>query len=125
MIRGARCSGRSAPDAAVSPGAVPRPLVVERSSDMTRIHVCQSSRGRLLAARRCAGVGLVAVATVLMPWIGHADDRWADGRHFTLLDSAAESSVPPPSAAQAIAALSPGSVVIAQAGAAPSQGKDW
>jgi len=67
----------------------------------------------------------MAMTTALVPWTGHADDQWADGRHFALLDSADEGSAPPPSTAQAVAALSPGSIVIAQAGAAPAQGKDW
>src|SRR5215470_6893471 len=72
-----------------------------------------------------AWLGLIAVILALVPWPGHADDPWTAGRHFGLQDSTGGSGAPSPVTEQVVAALSPGSVVIAQAGAAPPQGKEW
>src|SRR5215467_11679860 len=70
-------------------------------------------------------LGWIVVVLALVPWPGHADDQWTADRHFGLLDSTGGTDAPSPVTEQVVAALSPGSVVIAQAGAAPAQGKDW
>jgi hypothetical protein len=63
-----------------------------------------------------AWLGLLAVALALIPWPGHADDQWTEGRRFGLLESADGSGAAPVVAAQVVAALTPGSVLVAQAG---------
>jgi hypothetical protein len=77
--------------------------------------------------RRWAGVGLVTAVLGLVPWAAHAEVGWAEDRPFSLLESNGESD-----AAEAdrrpVASLTPGSVLIAQAGqagtgAAPSEWK--
>lgn len=86
----------------------------------------RSSRltGSVREIRTWTCLGLIAVVLVLTPWPVHADDQWADGRQFGLLDSADGS----PAGAHVVAALSPGSILMAQAGggAAPEgSGNDW
>src|SRR5215471_17543569 len=83
---------------------------------MKRMERCESLRRWL---------GSIAVVLALVPWPGHADEQWTDGRQFALQDPADESTAPSPSTEQVMAALSPGSIVVAQAGGAPAQGKDW
>lgn len=76
--------------------------------------------------RRWAWVGLLPVALGLSPSPARAEeDTWSDGRAFGLTDAAPASSPAPGPAQSVVAALSPGSVVIAQPGAAAAQGKDW
>ena len=68
---------------------------------------------------------MVAAAVAVVPGAAHAEDGWAEGRQFALLDSAGSSGSSAPLTGQAVAALTPGSVVIAQAGGAPAPEKDW
>jgi YfaZ precursor len=89
---------------------------------MKRFNVLKCSMREL---RKRACLGLIPVVLALMPWPAHADDQWTDGRGFGLQESTNGSGAPPVVGEQVVAALSPGSVVIAQAGAAPAQGKDW
>ena len=70
--------------------------------------------------------GLVAVILgLILPSLGHADDPWSNRRGFGLQESTDGSGAPPVVGEQLVAALSPGSVMIAQAGTTPAQGKDW
>jgi hypothetical protein len=62
---------------------------------------------------------------VLGPRSGSAEGEWSDGRRFGLLDSAVAGDAAWVSPEQAIAALTPSSVVIAQAAPPPAPGKDW
>jgi len=81
---------------------------------------------RTCRAGRTIGIGLMAAAAVaVVPGAAHAEDGWAEGRQFALLDSAGGSGSSAPLTGQAVAALTPGSVVIAQAGGAPAPEKDW
>jgi hypothetical protein len=73
-------------------------------------------RGSMREIRTRAWLGLLAVALALIPWPGHADDQWTEGRRFGLLESADGSGAPPVADAQVLAALTPGSVLVAQAG---------
>ena len=76
--------------------------------------------------RRWVWLGLLAVTVGLGPVGARADeDSWSDGHAFALTDQAPAGGTLPGPAQSVVAALSPGSVVIAQAGAAPSEGKDW
>jgi len=79
--------------------------------------------GRYASQRRW--LRTIAVVLALVPWPGHAEEAWTNGRRFVLADPADERTAPSSSTQQVMAALSPGSVVIAQAGAVPAQGKDW
>ena len=57
----------------------------------------RSLRKRTARAGRRMGIGLVAAAAVaLVPWAAHAEDGWAEGRQFALLDSAGDSGAPAP-----------------------------
>jgi hypothetical protein len=76
-------------------------------------------------ARRWAWLGLLPVALGLAPGTVRAENSWSEGRAFGLQDSATASSAASGPAESIVAALTPGSVVIAQAGAAPAEGKDW
>ena len=69
-------------------------------------------------------LGTVAVALALVPWPGYADEQWTAGREFALRDPEAQSTAPSPSTDQVVAVLSPGSIVVAQAGGAPAEGKN-
>src|SRR5262245_23755568 len=81
-----------------------------------------TGRGRGLArgrhrVRGWVWAALVAAITALGPWTAaRADDGWAAGRQFGLSEATAEggatATVPP----RLVAALSPGSVLVAQAG---------
>jgi len=71
------------------------------------------------------GCIVAAAVIVLIPWTGHAEDGWTEGRQFALLDPIGDGGGPASIAGPAVAALTPGSVVIAQAGAASAPGKDW
>src|SRR5262249_12020753 len=75
--------------------------------------------------RRWAGPATIVLVIALIPWLTHADERWTDQGQFGLLDADAGSPVPLAATEQIVAALSPGAVVIAEAGATPAQGKDW
>ena len=75
--------------------------------------------------RRWAWLGLLVVAVELVPWTAQGEESWSDGRLFGLEDSATVDGASSGPAKSVVAALSPGSVVIAQAGAAPAPGKDW
>jgi hypothetical protein len=66
--------------------------------------------------RRWAGLVTIALVSLLIPWPGHADEQWASGGEFGLLDVADGYTAPPVGAAQVVAALTPGSVLVAQAG---------
>jgi hypothetical protein len=76
-------------------------------------------------SRRWAWLGLLAVAVGLIPWTAQAEESWSDGRAFGLEDQTIAAGATSGPAESVVAALSPGSIVIAQAGAAPAQGKDW
>jgi hypothetical protein len=71
-------------------------------------------------------VGLVAIVIGLAPWTAHADDEWADGRRFSLYEANAGSDALDRSL---VASLTPGSVLLAQAGAvgaeAEASGDAW
>jgi hypothetical protein len=71
--------------------------------------------------RSVVQLGLMAVVLALIPGPAHADDLWTDGRHFRLQESAAESGAPSGYGEQVAAALTPGSVLLAQAGSAPAE----
>jgi hypothetical protein len=75
--------------------------------------------------RRWAWIGLLPVAVGLIPWTAQAEESWSDGRAFGLEDQTTAAGATSGPAESVVAALSPGSIVIAQAGAAPAQGKDW
>ena len=76
--------------------------------------------------RRWAWLGLLPVALGLSPCAAQAEeDTWLDGRAFGLTDSATASSSASGLAESVVAALSPGSIVIAQPGAVAAQGKEW
>jgi hypothetical protein len=75
--------------------------------------------------RRWAGLGLLPVTLGLIPWTIQAEESWSAGRPFSLEDRATVAGAPSGPAQSVVASLTPGSVVIAQAGAAPTQGKDW
>jgi hypothetical protein len=77
--------------------------------------------------REWTRLGLIAVALALIPWPSHADDQWMDGRRFGLQESAGEDGAPSVAGAQVVAALTPGSVLIAQTAGAPPGAStgDW
>jgi hypothetical protein len=72
--------------------------------------------GSMREIRARAWLGLIAVVIALIPWPGHADDQWTEGRKFGVLDAADGSGAPPVADAHLVAALTPGSVLVAQAG---------
>ena len=76
--------------------------------------------------RRWACRGLVTVALTLLPWPGHAEESRIHGGQFALGDSTPGSSGSP-AARSTVASLSPGSVLIAQAGVSPADpsGSAW
>jgi hypothetical protein len=93
---------------------------------MRRIRRWRSSQEIVSWIRRRAWVGVLAVAIAIVPWISHAEeDSWSDSRAFGLTDQVTTDEPTRGPARSVVAALTPGSVVIAQAGAAPGQGKDW
>jgi hypothetical protein len=87
---------------------------------------CESRTVTIRHAWQCAWLGLLFVVIALTPCITQAqEDSWSDGRTFELTDQPTTDDVASGPAKAVVAALSPGSVVLAQAGAAPTQGKDW
>ena len=64
-------------------------------------------------------LGLIAVALGLVPWPALADDQWTDGRRFGLQESADGNGAPSVARELVVAALTPGSVLIAQTAGAP------
>jgi hypothetical protein len=70
-------------------------------------------------------LGLLAVVLALIPWPGHADDQWTEGRKFGLLDAGEGTGAPPVADAHLVAALTPGSVMIAQAGGPGTEAEGW
>ena len=66
---------------------------------------------------RWAGLGLVTIVLALVPWPGRADEPWTGGERLRLLESPAGSAAGPPASQGVVAALTPGSVFLAQAGA--------
>ena len=61
-------------------------------------------------------LGLIALILALTPWPARADESWAEGRQFGFESVAAGNVMPSAMADQVVAALTPGSVLIAQAG---------
>ena len=61
-------------------------------------------------------LGLIALILAVSPSPARADESWTDGRQFGLENAAAGNAMPAAMADQAVAALTPGSVLIAQAG---------
>src|SRR5262245_66346719 len=61
-------------------------------------------------------LGLIALILALAPWPAGAVESWTDGRQFGLETAAADNTMPSATAEQVVAALTPGSVLIAQAG---------
>ena len=86
---------------------------------------CEWLTGTIRDARRWAWLGLLTAALGLAPWTVQAEESWSEGRPFGLEDHATVDGVSSGPAESVVAALSPGSVVIAQPGAAAAQGKDW
>ena len=66
---------------------------------------------------RWAGLGLVSIVLALLPSPGRADEPWAGSPRFGLLESPAGSAAGTPASQGIVAALTPGSVLLAQAGA--------
>jgi hypothetical protein len=100
-----------------------RALAVHPKGD-TGVNQSNWLTGSVREIRTRTWLGLIAVVLVLTPWPVQADDQWADGRQFGLLESADGN----PAGAHVVAALHPGSILMAQAGggAAPEgSGKDW
>jgi hypothetical protein len=58
----------------------------------------------------------VTTALALLPWLGHADEPWTDGRPIGLHESTAGRDAGSVAAQSVVAALTPGSVLIAQGG---------
>ena len=85
---------------------------------------CRLVRRRVKDIHGWLWLGFLAIGLVLNAWPAHADDQWSDGHRFGLQEST-DGNDPPAVSEQVVAALNPGSVVIAQAGGAPAQGKDW
>jgi hypothetical protein len=76
--------------------------------------------------RRWAWLGLLVGTLALIPGVARAEeDSWSAGRAYGLTDQPTADGTASGPAESVVAALSPGSVVVAQAGAAPAQGKDW
>jgi hypothetical protein len=63
-----------------------------------------------------AGAVFVAAITALAPWTARADDGWAAGRQFSLSEPGAERDATATIDRGLVAALTPGSVLVAQAG---------
>ena len=63
--------------------------------------------------RRGAAVGVVTVILILIPWTGHANEPWVEGRQFGLVESNAGSDTASTVGRSLVASLSPGSVLIA------------
>lgn len=66
-----------------------------------------------------AGFGLMLTGLALFPSPGCAEESWTPNRPFGLQDSAAEDGAVPGPSASILAALTPGSVLIAQTAGAP------
>ena len=66
---------------------------------------------------RWAGLGLVSMVLALLPSPGRADEPWAGSSRLGLLESPAGSTAGTPAGQGIVAALTPGSVLLAQAGA--------
>ena len=72
------------------------------------------ARRREASRRGC--LGLIALILALTSLSARADESWTDGRQFGLDNADAGNLMPPATAEQVVAALTPGSVLIAQAG---------
>src|SRR5262245_5903913 len=76
--------------------------------------------------RRWAWLGFVPIVLGLMPIAAHAQESaWSADRAFGLVEGESVDGGAPGPAQSIVAALTPGSIVVAQAGAAPASGKDW
>ena len=73
---------------------------------------------RVRRMRNWVSVGLVAISTGLAPWTAHADDGWVEGRQFGLDESEASRDGSAAIGRSVLASLTPGSVLVAQSGAA-------
>jgi hypothetical protein len=71
--------------------------------------------------RRWAGLGLVTTILVLLPWSGRADEPSTGLRPFGLQESTAGSADGSIASRSVVASLTPGSVLIAQAGGAGAE----
>jgi hypothetical protein len=67
--------------------------------------------------QRAAYLGLVTLVVALLPCPVRADEPWTSGPRLGLLESPAGSAAGPPTSQGVVAALAPGSVLLAQAGA--------
>jgi len=72
------------------------------------------ARRREASRRGC--LGLIALILAMTPLPARADESWTEGRQFGLDSADAGNRMPPATAEQVVAALTPGSVLIAQAG---------
>ena len=66
---------------------------------------------------RWAGLGLVTMVLAWLPSPVRADEPWTGGDRLRLLEPSAGSAAGPPAGQGVVAALAPGSVLLAQAGA--------
>jgi opacity protein-like surface antigen len=73
-------------------------------------------RDSMTDIRGWAWLGLVTMVLGLLPWAAHADDQWTDGRQFGLQESNAGREPASVAGPNVVASLTPGSVLIAQAG---------
>lgn len=71
--------------------------------------------------RGWACLGLVTTILVLLPWSSRAEEPWTGLRPFGLQESAAESAGGSIASPNVVASLTPGSVLIAQAGGAGAE----
>ena len=71
---------------------------------------------RRYEASRKGCLGLIVLILALTPWPARADESWTAGRQFGLDNADTGNLMPPATAEQVVAALTPGSVLIAQAG---------
>ena len=71
--------------------------------------------------RGWACLGLVTTILVLLPWSSRAEEPWTGLRPFGLQESAAESAGGSIASPNVVASLTPGSVLIAQAGGAEAE----
>src|SRR5262245_22690767 len=98
--------------------------VIARREALRGMSRMGSLGNRSRTIRRHAWLGVIALALGLGPWPARADEPGVSGAGFRLLDVPAEGAVPAVAPEHLVAALTPGSVLVAQAGGGATEPAD-